>query len=346
MTQKSSTTPARLAVGLVALAVLAAPALVSTETAAAMLAPRAVAPRTVACLEGQGEAGSGRSLDDTPEVSTAVKERVEREIASTLAITSARSARTSAATLPAQIAVPVQIHVIHGRHRGDRNVSRTAARRLFYTLRAAFNGRQNSAMAPTGVVFELNKITVNRNDSWYHARPGSQADRQMKRTLHRGKRRVLNVYLNKTASAGQSLLGFARFPWLAGAYPKLDGVTVNVETLPGGRISGYNLGDTIVHEAGHWLGAFHTFEGGCESPGDYVTDTAAEAEPSFTCPTNRDTCPSELPADWMEGDPEPAPVFDPITNFMDYSFDSCMNNFTPGQRNRMVALFMRYRYGR
>jgi hypothetical protein len=53
-----------------------------------------------------------------------------------------------------------------------------------------------------------------------------------------------------------------------------------------------------------------------------------------------------MPPGWVVGDPEPAPVFDPVTNFMDYSYDSCMNSFTPGQRTRMMTSFMRYRYGR
>ncbi|RNL63118.1 zinc metalloprotease [Nocardioides marmoriginsengisoli] len=328
----------RFAIGLVSIALLAGPVALSTPADAVVAAP--------VCLAGSGTPTAARGPADTPAVSKAVKEQVAAEMASTLSTARARAARTGAAPLPAKIRIWVRIHVIHGRHKADRKITRTGARRMFYTLRGAFNGRQNSSMTPTGIEFQLHSITISRNDKWFHARPGSAADKQMKRKLHRGKRQVLNIYLNNEKSAGQALLGFARFPWLAGRYPKLDGVTINVETLPGGRARGYNLGDTVVHETGHWLGLLHTFEGGCEAPGDYVADTAPEGQPSFACDKTRDTCPTELPPDYLPGQPLPEPVPDPVTNFMDYSYDSCMNHFTPGQRTRMVASFMRYRAGR
>lgn len=327
--------------GLAALAsmsVLAGPTLIS-PTAEAVVA-------AVPCAVGT-PAPKSAFAHDTATASTAVKEQVAREVAAQTTELRARAARSGAAPLPAEIVVPVQIHIIHGKHRTDRNVTRQDARRLFYVLRGGFNGQQDPTMTPTGIRFDLNAITISRNDRWFHATPGSRADRQMKRTLHRGKRRVLNIYLNNVNFDGGALLGIARFPWLAGPYPKLDGITINVASLAGGRARGYNLGDTVIHETGHWFGLFHTFEGGCEQPGDYVNDTSPEAEPSFKCELTRDTCPTELPEGWVEGvDPEPAPVLDPIQNFMDYSYDNCMNHFTPDQRTRAVTLFMRYRYGR
>jgi hypothetical protein len=342
----------RIAVGFASLALLSAPALVPTPATASGVAHNAVSTTAGAvCITGSGKPTRYRGVEDTAPVSKAVEKQVAGQLAAQTSRAQAGAARTSSAaraavTLPPRIYIPVRIHVIHGKHKRDRNVSRQAARRLFYTLRAGFNARQDPTMTPTGIIFTISTITVSRNDRWYHATPGSRAEKQMKRKLHRGNARVLNVYLNNVQTPDGALLGYARFPWLRASHPMLDGITINVQSLPGGKARGYNLGDTIIHETGHWLGLFHTFQNGCDAPGDEIADTPAEGQPSFQCQKTRDTCPTALPAGWVQGDPLPAPEADPVTNFMDYSYDTCMNHFTPDQRTRMVTAFMRYRYGR
>ena len=137
---------------------------------------------------------------------------------------------------------------------------------------------------------------------------------------------TLNLYLSRP----EFLLGWATFPQEYKDSPNLDGVVVNIGSLAGGDIEGYNLSDTVPHEVGHWLGLYHTFQDGCSRLNDRVSDTAPEASPNFRCEKGRDTC--------VEDD-----LNDPIHNFMDYSYDRCMNKFTHGQHNRMVLHWLAYR---
>lgn len=128
----------------------------------------------------------------------------------------------------------------------------------------------------------------------------------MKRTLRRGNYRDINMYFVDSIVRG---IGYCYFPLDAPrgsvAFYK-DGCTNVASTVPGGEAP-YDLGKTAVHEAGHWFGLFHTFQGdNCNGLGDGIADTPSQSSPTAGCPTGRDSCPAQ-------------PGLDPIHNYMDYS---------------------------
>jgi hypothetical protein len=187
-----------------------------------------------------------------------------------------------------------------------------------------------AAYASSGFSFELKNVQVVANDAWFFAEAGSADEAAMKAALRRGGPETLNIYTTN----GDVYLGWATLAFYYKFFPSYDGVVLWWAALPGTGLAGpaeeepdgiltYDQGDTGTHEVGHWLGLDHTFAGGCSHPGDSIKDTPAEAEPQFFC-VARDSCTGS-----------PFRGADPITNFMDYVDDVCMDNFTSDQTKRM-----------
>eukprot|EP01031_Cornospumella_fuschlensis_P027823 gene27823-33599_t len=193
-------------------------------------------------------------------------------------------------------------------------------------------GLLNKVYKRYGFRFSLAKVNRVVNDKWFNYVIGSKNDREMRRALHEGTMADLNVY-----SGIGDYAGYALFPSDIAERPSFfDGVWISIRSLPGGPYGEeYSLGHTLIHEVGHWLNLYHTFSGGCNGnpqAGDAVADTPAQREPAYGCPIGLDTCVGES----FVG-------VDPIHNYMDYSFDSCQDEFTDGQMARMHAAWETYR---
>jgi hypothetical protein len=222
--------------------------------------------------------------------------------------------------------VPVYFHVVTP-NGVTGNVTLSQINAEIRVMNAGFSGAEGGY--DTGFRFVLAAVDRTVNADWYNANPSTKAERDMKKALHRGGAGALNYY---STTAGD-FLGWAYFPNVVEhGNDYLDGIVVDWESMPGTstRYAGqYDLGKTGTHEAGHWVNLYHTFQGACNNYGDYVDDTPAEAIATFGCPIGQDTCPE--------------PGLDPIHNYMDYSFDSCYDQFTAGQAARMQAAWLEWR---
>ncbi len=242
----------------------------------------------------------------------------------------------------AKYQIPVVFHVIHTG--GPENISReqildqmrilnedfSFTNENKKNIRSAFLSRVGSA----DIEFVLAKTDINGKCfdgvNRIYSTLGvdmDQSDEPVKDLAYWNYRSYLNIWvvtnIVSNGSAG-TILGYAVFPTSA-AFSK-DGIVIRHDRVGSiGTASTTNDGRTLTHEIGHWLGLYHTFQGGCFD-GDEVNDTPP-VEGTFTnanCPANGNSCSNDNPN-----------LPDMWENYMDYSNGACMSAFTNDQISRM-----------
>ncbi|WP_026212159.1 zinc metalloprotease [Longispora albida] len=227
-------------------------------------------------------------------------------------------------TPAAAVTVPVVFHVVTGSG-GAGNLTDATVSAQISAMNEHFSGGENAGAPDTGYRFTLQETKRWANANWFNNVDSPSVEADMKGSTRVGGASTLNIWSTNTG-----YLGFATFPSWYDRDPELDGVVIQYGSVPGGPIANYNEGDTATHETGHWLGLYHTFQGGCNGKGDEVADTPAQSSPTNGCPIGRDSCNKK-------------PGVDPIHNYMDYSYDSCYYEFTTGQVTRMNSMWTAYR---
>jgi hypothetical protein len=227
------------------------------------------------------------------------------------------------------VRIDVVFHVIQSTG-GQGNVSSTQVQNQIDILNEDFRALAGTLGAPgvdTKIEFQLatvdplgnptTGITRTTNNNWFND-TGTYWN-----TLAWDPDRYLNIYSNSASGS----LGYVPFlPQTGPVGSNSDRVVVLWSAVGRNAPIGppYNQGRSATHEVGHYLGLYHTFEGGCGSAacyatGDLICDTNAESSPNFGCNAGSSSC----------GSP------DPVRNYMNYSDDTCMNQFTEEQARRM-----------
>jgi hypothetical protein len=139
--------------------------------------------------------------------------------------------------------IRVAIHVITAR--GEGNVSDAQLAWLLLAL--------NHDYATSGYRFELSSVDRTEEAGWFHMTPGSGKERKAKQTLAIDPARHLNLYV---CGLGQSLLGWASFPWAAPEDHYLQGVVIDPAAFSGpSAASAASAAPRIAsHEVAHYLG--------------------------------------------------------------------------------------------
>ena len=295
-----------------------------SATAAVPAAAPALSPQAATCADGQSDAAANArvrkgSKKAEPKPFKGTGDEYKK--------------LDDTALLPAgSVSIPTYFHVVLPAAEED-NGSTAAEDRMTSMVNAQVDVLNNAFAAgddtigstATPFTFDLVDVDFSYNDAWYGVVPGP-VESEMKAATRVGGKNTLNIW---TADIGDDLLGWATFP--TKRLSPNDGVVILDESMPGGNTGIYSEGDTGTHEVGHWLALYHTFQGGCNGQGDQVADTPAEAGPQFNCPPDStDTCKKSTGTD-------------PIHNFMDYTQDSCMYQFTAGQVARMSDAWVQYR---
>ena len=251
--------------------------------------------------------------------------------------------------------IPVVVHIIH--NNGAENISDQQVidgikhMNEAYANLAPFQGPNS---VETGIQFCLAKqdasgnytTGINRVVSTLTDINKTTQDQQLKNLIRWDPTQYVNIWLVKEICSGPGDCDVAGYAYLAAAHGQpYDGIVNEARWFGSSR----DNSKVHIHEMGHYLNLYHTFEGGCTNnnclqDGDEVCDTPPDqsTSPVYPCGAFVNTCTSDANDISLNNPYRPVSAGgsvdqpDMVENYMDYGYQACQNTFTAGQKDRMT----------
>ena len=237
--------------------------------------------------------------------------------------------------------LPVVVHIIH--NNGSENISDATVQQGIQDLNDAYANiayYDSTTGVDTHIQFCLAKRDPNGNTTSGITRNVStltnmtmETDDISVKNLNRWNPFCyINIWLVKEICSnvsGCGVAGYAYFPSAHGT--NIDGIMAEARWF--GSSHAYSV--VHIHEMGHYLGLYHTFQGGCTNnncltDGDHVCDTPPDASTAWVpCSATPNSCTTDALSGFTSDHP------DLFQDYMDYSDPACCSIFTQGQADKM-----------